>query len=102
MHTIRRHQEVKTDFEEAFGWHQDQSYGLGFEFAAAFRVVLGSIKRDPLIYACRWEDIRRVNLKRFSYGLFYFVEDDTVVVLALLHGKRDLKRLVESRKQTYH
>jgi plasmid stabilization system protein ParE len=75
---------------------------LGFEFAAAFRVALGSIKRNPLIYACRWEDIRRVNLRKFSYGLFYFVEEDAVVVLALLHGNRDLKKLVKTRKQTYH
>jgi len=99
LHTIRRHPAVRGDFEEAFFWYQDQSYGLGYEFAASFRLALSLIQQSPLIYARRLDEIRRINLRRFPYGLFYFLDEDTVVVLALLHGKRDQDVLLRYRKE---
>jgi hypothetical protein len=35
--------------------------------------------------------VRRALLRKFPYGVFYFVFDDTVVVLACFHTRRDPK-----------
>jgi len=38
---------------------------------------------------CSNKEIRRMLIRRFPYGIFYVVKDDAVVVLAVLHGRRD-------------
>lgn len=48
-------------------------------------MVLRRLSKDALLNAIRFDDIRRVNLASFPHGVFYFVEEDRVVVLGVLH-----------------
>ncbi len=49
------------------------------------------ILSNPELYAIRYKKIRRVNLKKFPFSFFYFLEKDKVVILRVLHQTRDPK-----------
>jgi plasmid stabilization system protein ParE len=42
----------------------------------------------PLLFAESYRGIRRVPVRRFPYVVYYRVEGDDTVVLAVLHGRR--------------
>jgi hypothetical protein len=44
--------------------------------------------------------IRRAILGRFPYGLYYLIEDQRIVVLAVLHLKRNTLALLLRRSRT--
>ena len=70
MSVLRRHPLVRVDLSEAINWYEDQQPGLGQEFAADFLSHHRCLIRDAQLYAVRFDDVRRLNLDRFPYGLF--------------------------------
>ena len=89
--------EAEDDLEEAFQWYEEQNPGLGLEYLlcidAAFDII---IIRNPKLYQKVYKNIRRALPRRFPYGIFYIIEDDKIIVLAVLHAKRD-PRLLKKR-----
>ena len=81
--------EMELDIEEAFEWYEEHNPGLGFEFIRAVDICLASIGRYPLAYPLVHREVRRALIRRFPYGIFYLVEEDTIVVIASFHVKRD-------------
>ena len=49
--------------------------------------------------AVRFDDVRRLNLKRFPYSIWYFVSNEAAYVLAVFHNKRDHRRLLDQRRK---
>ncbi|MBX3502490.1 MAG: type II toxin-antitoxin system RelE/ParE family toxin [Alphaproteobacteria bacterium] len=43
---------------------------------------------NPLIYPIVDGDLRRAPLRQFPYALFYLVENNGIIVVALMHHKR--------------
>ena len=87
---------AEAEIDEAIVWYENQSQGLGAEFARALRVAELAVMRDagrfPVLYVAEsGRQVRRVLLRRFPYSVHYLLEADTVVVLACLHGRRDPK-----------
>jgi len=56
---------------------------------AAFGTALTAIERHPFSHAKIFRKIRRAELRRFPYGIFYTVTDEEIVVIAFFHGRRD-------------
>ena len=56
---------------------------------AAVDVVLEQTLEHPLRCRVVHATVRRALLPRFPYCIFYRVDQDHVVVLAVLHGRRD-------------
>lgn len=46
------------------------------------------IKKTPLIYQARYQQIRVAFLKRFEYGVHFIVEKNKIIVLRILHNKQ--------------
>jgi toxin ParE1/3/4 len=101
MRTLRRHPRVRDDLAEAFGWYENRKPGLGAAFSAEVQLFLRELKRDPLRNAVRFDDIRRLNLKRFPYSLFYFVEGDIVGVVAVLYARSDADAAIRQRRSEF-
>jgi toxin ParE1/3/4 len=101
MPAPKRHPLVKADLRAAFDWYEDQLQGLGGEFREEFRRTYRKLGRNPLFYAVRFSGIRRLNLDRFPYGIFYTVERDEIRVLAVLHGSRETKKILAGRRRTF-
>ncbi len=83
--------EAESDIQNAFEWYEAQVPGLGSEFVRAVDVCLSAIGRNPLAYPIVHKQVRRALIRRFPYGILYIAEQETVVILACFHGKRDPK-----------
>ncbi len=77
------------DVEAAFAWYQNERAGLGLEFLDELRVTYGRIVDGPLKYRELRSGIRRTLLRRFPYGVYFSIEGEAVVILAVLHAHRD-------------
>jgi plasmid stabilization system protein ParE len=101
MPTLKRHPLVRADLQSAYAWYEDELPGLGSEFRAEFIRSYRKLGQQPLLYAVRFSGIRRVNLDRFSYGIFYTVKRDEVRVLGVLHASRDTEYILAERRRTF-
>ncbi|MDQ3207137.1 MAG: type II toxin-antitoxin system RelE/ParE family toxin [Gemmatimonadota bacterium] len=70
---------------------------MGFEFLRAARAVLALIERNPSQFPVVLEDIRRSHLLRFPYAVYYFIEDQRIVVIACAHDRRHPRRWASRR-----
>jgi toxin ParE1/3/4 len=77
------------DIEAAFEWYESEQPGLGFEFLDEIRAAYERILDGPLKYQVLRSGIRRALTRRFPYGIFFTIEDDLIVILAILDTARD-------------
>jgi len=80
---------VDRDVTSAFSWYNGESRGLGHDFLAELRSVYDRILEGPLKYPRVHSSTRRAILRRFPYAVYFTVDDDSVVILAVLHTSRD-------------
>ena len=77
------------DVAAAYQWYEAERTGLGLEFLGQLSTAYDRIVADPLSYRALESGIRRALLRRFPYAVYFAVESDVVVVLAVLHVSRD-------------
>ena len=80
---------AKEEFEEAADWYEKQRAGLGDEFIHEIEQSLIVAARVPERRATVFGDIRRTAARRFPYSIYFRVRRNTLVVLAVFHGRRD-------------
>jgi plasmid stabilization system protein ParE len=80
------------DIEEAYLWYEERRAGLGEEFLAAVDSLLGEIVSHPTAYPVIYREARRALLHRFPYAVFFRSYDETIVVIACMHGRRNPRR----------
>ena len=95
---VRKRRLAEEDSAEAALWYETQSPGLGGDFLDEVEAAFTSLERDGLLHAMRFSDVRCLRLKRFkAYGVYYVIRDSEVWVLAVLHGAREVRKLIERR-----
>ena len=83
--------EAREDLADAYRWYEDKRVGLGDEFLLVVDAAIEQVRRAPDEHSVVHRDVRRVLTRRFPYGLFYVIEVERIVVLAVFHGRRDPK-----------
>ena len=81
--------EAERDLAEAHGWYESKIPGLGSDFLLCVDATLYSLQRTPEIYPIVHKNVRRALIRRFPYGVFYLVEKDRIVIIGVLHARRD-------------
>ncbi len=66
--------------------------GLGIEFIDELQKIVVKIQNHPEIYPIVYKHLHRAVLSRFPFGVFYIVENNEIIVLAVIHGSRHPKR----------
>ena len=84
--------EAQFDSVEAYRWYENQRVGLGDEFRAALQDAFTRIQEFPQAHPVLLRETRRARLRRFPYAVFYREYDDSLVVVAVFHGRRDPSR----------
>jgi toxin ParE1/3/4 len=84
--------EVSDDLDEAYLWYEARRPGLGEEYLTAVRKGLDRISAHPEMHAVIARDVRRSLIRRVSTAVYYRVEADRVLILAVVHGRRDPER----------
>ncbi len=77
------------DIEATSHWYENEQSGLGLDFLDELRVTYDRIVKGPLKYQEHRSSIRRALVRRFPYAVYFAVEGDVIVVLAVLHASRD-------------
>lgn len=101
MPVLKRHPLVRAGLQSAYDWYEAELAGLGGEFREEFFRAYRKLGQRPLLYAVRFSSIRRVNLDRFPYGIFYTVKRNEVRILAVLHGSRETKKMLINRRRAF-
>jgi toxin ParE1/3/4 len=80
---------ARDDLRDAHLWYDLREPALGFEFVQEVVRTLRKAAAEPSLYRIvDSSGVRRVLLKRFPYLALFRVENDQVVVYAILHTKR--------------
>ena len=77
------------DVAATFDWYETEQAGLGREFLDELRATYDRVAAGPLAYQDLRSGIRRALVRRFPYAVYFAVEGDVIVVLAVLHVSRD-------------
>lgn len=77
------------DIEAAFEWYEDEESGLGSEFLDELRSAYQRILDHPLGYQELRSGIRRALTHRFPYGIYFSIEREIILILAVLSTARD-------------
>lgn len=89
---LRIRPEAERDLAEGLAWYEKRQSDLGREFVLAVEAALETIERYPESHPRVHGDTRRALLRRFPYGVFYLIEPDRIIVLAVMHASRDPRR----------
>jgi plasmid stabilization system protein ParE len=76
------------DLEEASAWYEKKQPGLGKRFLSSVDATLEKLRQRPDFGIIVHKQLRRANVKRFPYGIFYIVEAERLVIVGVLHARR--------------
>jgi toxin ParE1/3/4 len=82
------HPEAEAEFLAAIDWYEARSSGLGSDFAAEIHAAIQRAVAMPLAWPAVDQEIRRVLVNRFPYGVLYAPRGASVFVLAVMHLRR--------------
>jgi plasmid stabilization system protein ParE len=72
----------------AIEFYEKIAFGLGSEFLSEVKSAISRIIRNPRAWSCLGGEIRRCRLQRFPYGIIYIIEDDSIVIVSIMHLHR--------------
>ena len=73
---------------EAARYYESKSDGLGSEFIAEIERTIEVIRSHPGAAPIIRSPIRRRLLNRFPFGLLYTIDDNYILILAVMHLRR--------------
>ncbi len=77
------------EFTEAKKYYDSQRVGLGDEFALDVQQTIGRIVEHPTAWAPLSSRTRRCRTSRFPFGVIYQSRTDQILIVAILHERRD-------------
>jgi plasmid stabilization system protein ParE len=89
MHAIEFKPEVYDDIKIAYDWYEKQRIGLGEDFLLTLEDSYSKIARMPKAYQPIYKTVRRKLTCRFPYGIFFTILDNQIIVIAVMHTKRN-------------
>ena len=87
--------EAEADLTQAFEWYETRVPGLGLEFIRTVDSLFNSIIRNPQAYPVVYKTARRALTRKFPYEVFFMVDEDRLVIVAVFHAKRSPQRWQE-------
>lgn len=91
MPVLRFTAAARADVLDAYDWYETKRRGLGIRFLEEIDAAVERIKIHPRASSAMLDDIRRVLLRKFPYGLFFRIEPEAIYVIACFHASRDPK-----------
>lgn len=88
MFEISIHAEADDELNASAVFYESNEPGLGEAFLHELAIAFQLLREFPLASQIQFEVYRRYQMKRFPHGVFYYIEDSTVFVVAVAHPSR--------------
>ncbi|SRR5258706_8199172 len=83
------HPEAENEFFEAINYFEEHDEGLGKTFSREIFVTIRKITFFPFAWTPISKNARRVLVNRFPYGIIYQVNDEEILIVAIMHLSRE-------------
>lgn len=90
--------EAEKDIQNSTKYYFEQNQELSAEFIKNLDDVLALVLKNPKLFQKRYLDIRIVFTKKFPYGIYFTLEEDTIFIHAVLHNKQNPKTALKRIK----
>ena len=82
--------EVDFDLQVIEEWYEEQEIGLGNTFLRDAVETIERILTNPLVYRVRYarKPIRWAPTRRFPYRVVFHIDNDSIVIDAVIHSAR--------------
>jgi hypothetical protein len=81
--------EAKIEFRKSFYWFRDLNPILSKRFNSSFKESLSIIRKNPLIFQIRYDEVRIKEFETFPYLIHYRVIDNLIIIQSICHSSRD-------------
>lgn len=82
------HPEARVEYLGAISFYEERRPGLGAAFTVAIEAAIRRILDAPTASRVVEDDVRRCLTRRFPFGVLYTVEQDSVLIVAVMHCSR--------------
>ncbi len=83
--------EAKIDIIESMSWYKNINPKLAHRFYLSIQNAISIIRKEPLHFQIRYDDVRIMMLTTFPYLIHYTFQEETIIIKALYHSSRDSK-----------
>lgn len=83
---------AETDIETAALWYENQCKGLGNQFLDEILGMCNRIADNPNSFPIIHRKTHRAIIQRFPFGIYYRIEQKSIVIVAVMHGSRHPKK----------
>ncbi|MBP5974600.1 type II toxin-antitoxin system RelE/ParE family toxin [Brasilonema sp. CT11] len=83
------HPEALTEYAEAVQYYTERRAEVAQAFIDAVEDAIYRIRESPTRWRPIDEDIRRCLTRKFPYGILYTIEQDYILILAVMHCSRE-------------
>jgi plasmid stabilization system protein ParE len=85
---VRVRPEAELDLLASAGWYEGQRAGLGDEFLDDMARLIALLAENALLHPEIFDGVRRAFARRFPYVVTYQLTTDLVIVISVLHMRR--------------
>ncbi len=80
---------AQAELAEAVAFYDSKRQGLGSQFAEEVRRTLERILQYPDAWPSISKRTRRCRTNKFPYGIIYQIREDTALIVAVMHLRRE-------------
>ena len=85
----RFHPDALEEYREAAIWYANRQQTLARQFIGTIEDVIRRIVETPTRWRVIDEDVRRCLARVFPYAVLYTIEDDFILIVAVMHCSRE-------------
>ncbi len=82
------HPEARLEYREAVVFYESRYTGLGAAFSLQIEAAIDRILKAPERWRVIEQDVRRCLAHTFPYGILYIIEEDSILIVAVMHLRR--------------
>jgi plasmid stabilization system protein ParE len=83
------HPEALEEYRQATLWYAEREPEIALKFVASVENAVGRIVEAPTRWRLVDEDVRRCLTRIFPFGILYTIEDDFLLIVAVMHFSRE-------------
>ena len=83
------HPAALDEYREAALWYAEREQKTALRFVASVEDAIARIVESPRRWRVIDEDVRRCLTRVFPFGILYTIEDDFLLIVAVMHFSRE-------------